>query len=123
METKGSRSRDRSVTVIDNGKEITIAESASGITVTVGEKTIRARNADELKKESAEAFQLYERHLNKPGTRREGIDAEDLLRGNLEEGTSASEQLRDKLKELQAETSDDPMLQELIKRMLQEMNN
>ncbi len=122
VETKGSSSRDRSVTVIDNGKEITIAESASGITVTVGEKTIRARNAEELKKESAEAFQLYERHLNKPGTRREGTDAEDLLRGNLEEGTSASEQLRNKLKELQAETSDDPMLQELIKRMLQEMN-
>ena len=118
LETKSSKSKDRSVTVTDNGKKVTIAENASGITVTVGEKSIRARNANELKKESAEAFKLYEKHLNKSDTRREGTDAENLLRGNFEESPNASDLLREKLKEMQNEKSDDPRFQALIQKML-----
>lgn len=121
-ETRSSKSRDRSITVTDNGKTVTIVENASGITVTVGEKIVRARNASELKKASAEAFQLYEKHLNKPGDRREGTDAEDLLRGNLEAGPDASELLREKLKEMRNEKPDDPRFQELIDRMLKELD-
>ena len=121
-ETRSSRSRDRSITVTDNGKTVTIVENASGITVTVGEKIVRARNANELKKESAEAFQLYEKHLNKPGARQEGTDAEDLLRGNLEAGPDASELLREKLNEMRNEKPDDPRFQELIDRMLKELD-
>lgn len=121
-ESTSRKSRDRSVTVTDNGKTVTIVENASGITVTVGEKIVRARNASELKKESAEAFQLYEKHLNKPGARREGSDAEDLLGGNLEAGPDASELLREKLKEMRNEKPDDPRFQELIDRMLKELD-
>jgi Arc/MetJ-type ribon-helix-helix transcriptional regulator len=122
LETNSSRSRDRSVTVIDGGKMVTIAESASGITVTVGEEIIRAKDADELKKKSAEAFRLYEKHLNKPAARKGGADAEDLLRGKLEEGPSASDLLREKLDEMRTETSDDPRLQGLIDALLKELD-
>ncbi len=123
LETKTSKSKDRSVTVTDNGETVTIAENASGITVTVGKKSIRARNANELKRRSAEAFKLYEKHLNKPDTPRKGTDAENLLRGNFEEGTDASDLLREKLKEMQNAQPANPRIQGLIQRMLQEIDN
>ena len=122
LETKSSESKDRSVTVTDNGQTVTIAENASGITVTVGTKSIRARNATELKKKSAKAFKLYEKHLNQSDTRREETDAENLLRGNFEGRPNASNLLRDKLKEMQNEKSDDPRVQELIQRMMRELD-
>ena len=122
LETKSSESRDRSVTVTDNGEKVTIAENASGITVTVGKKSIRARNATELKKKSAKAFKLYEKHLNNSDTRRAGTDAENLLRGNFEGRPNASNLLAEKLKEMQNENSDDPRVQELIQKMLRELD-
>lgn len=122
-EATSSRSRDRSVTAIDSGKKVTITENASGITVSVGEKTVRARNANELKRKSDRAFRLYEEYLVKPDTQREGPDAENLLRGNFGDMPNASDVLRQKLEQLKAERPDDPRFQELIQRMLRENGN
>lgn len=122
LEFKKSQSNGRSVTVIDNGKKITIAENASGITLKVGEKSIRARNANELKKKNAKAFKLYEKHLQKSDTRRKGLDALGLLQGKFEERPDASDLLREKLREFQNEKSGDPRVQGLIEKMLQEID-
>jgi hypothetical protein len=122
LETKSSDSEDRSVTVTDNGQKVTITENASGITVTVGKKSFRAQNATELKKKSAKAFKLYEKHLNNSNTQREGTDAETLLQGNFEGRPNASNLLAEKLKEMQNEKSDDPRVQQLIQRMLRELD-
>lgn len=123
VESKSSRSSERSVTAIDDGEKVTIIESASGITVTVGEKTVRARTANELKKKSAKAFRLYEEYLDAPDARREAPDAENLLRGDFGDMPNASDVLRQKLEELKAERPDDPRFQELIQRMLRENGN
>jgi len=123
VESKSSRSRDRSVTAIDNGEKVTITESASGITVTVGEKSVRARTANELKKKSAKAFRLYEEYLDKPDAHREVPDADSLLRGDFGDTPNAADVLRQKLEELKAERPDDPRFQELIQRMLRENGN
>lgn len=123
LETQSSKSKDRSVTVIDNGKKVTIFENNSGITVKVGEKSIRAKNAKELKKKSARAFKLYEKHLKNADTRRNGTDAERLLRRNVAERPTASDLLREKLEEMKNQKSGDPRFRDLIQRMLREMDN
>jgi hypothetical protein len=121
--SKSSHSRDRSVTAIDNGEKVTITESASGITVTVGEKSVRARTANEQKKKSAKAFRLYEEYLNKPDAHREVPDADSLPRGDFGDMPNAADGLRQKLEELKAERPDHPRFQELIQRMLRENGN
>ncbi len=122
LKTTSSKSRNRSVSVIDNGKKINIAENASGIIVEVGEKSIQARNANELKKKSANAFKLYEKHLKKPDAQRQGADPKALLRGNFEARPNASDLLREKLKEMQNEKQVNPRIQDLIQRMLREID-
>ena len=100
LKTKSSKSKDRNVTVIDNGKKVTITENASGITVKVGRKSIRARNAKDLKEKSAKAFTLYEKHLKNSDTRRIGTYVKGLIGGNFNKRPGASDLLREQLKEM-----------------------
>jgi len=120
LESKSSGSKDRSVTVIENGKKVTIEENASGITVTVGGERIRARSATELKRKSVKAFELYEKHLTTSDTGPENVDAESLLRGALEEKPGAADLLRRKLEEMKEQNAHDPSVQQLLERMLRE---
>ena len=62
----------RSVSISENGKTIKITENGeTGITVTVTEivdgeevkETVNAANPQELRRKSAEAYRLYERHV------------------------------------------------------------
>ena len=54
----------RSVSFTKNGEKVSMTENASGVTVTVNGKTVRARNAAELKRRYPDAFRLYNEHMN-----------------------------------------------------------
>ena len=55
----------RSVSVTENGRKIKIQEDGKGISVTDGDKTVQARNVEDLKKEHPDAHKLYEKYLGK----------------------------------------------------------
>lgn len=122
VKTKSSESKNRSVTVIDNGEKATISENASGITVEVGGKIIRARSVKELKKKNAKAYKLYEKHLKKVETPQKGTDPTDSFGGKLDGRPTAKDLLREKLKEMRNEKSGDPRFQDLFKRMMKEID-
>ncbi len=104
-----SSDRSRSVTVMDNGKKVSIHENkAGGITVSVNGKRVRAKNAADLHRRSPEAFRLYEKHLAKPERRHDTPDAKSLL--------------RDKLFEMHKENADNPQIRNLIERMLESVD-
>ena len=63
QQSNGQVSGSRSVSFTKNGKRISIKEDDSGITVTVDGKTVRAKDATELKHYFPEAHRLYEDHI------------------------------------------------------------
>ncbi|MFM8872547.1 MAG: hypothetical protein ACKOJI_04180, partial [Phycisphaerales bacterium] len=104
---------------------------------------MRARNLDELKQQHPDAYRLY---VEKPGyttgsaggsanasgsaggsASASGSQSSSSTKGSRsgspEGGSSASDLLREKLKELQRERPDDPRLQRLIEKMLQEADS
>ena len=128
--TRGSSSTPSSISFKKDGKVVSIEENGSGITVTVDGKSVRARNLDELKQQHPDAYRLY---VEKPGyaigsaggsANASGSQSSSSTKGSrsgsLEGGSSASDLLREKLKELQRERPDDPRLQGLVEKMLQE---
>ncbi|MCA9175861.1 MAG: hypothetical protein KDB14_15355 [Planctomycetales bacterium] len=76
-------SQDRSISVIEDGKTVSITENEKGITVSVNGKRVRAKNEAELKKNFPDAFDLYEKHSKAPITPNGQPDATALLRGEL----------------------------------------
>ncbi|MFM8783853.1 MAG: M56 family metallopeptidase, partial [Phycisphaerales bacterium] len=141
--TRGSSSTSSSISFKKDGKVVSIEENGSGITVTVDGKSVRARNLDELKQQHPDAYRLY---VEKPGyttgsaggsanasgsaggsASASGSQSSSSTKGSRsgspEGGSSASDLLREKLKELQRERPDDPRLQRLIEKMLQEADS
>ena len=107
-QVRNSSSKNRSISLIDNGRKVSIAENRTGITVSVNGKIIRARNATELKKRNVDAYNLYEEHLAPPKARQEAPNATDLL--------------REELNKMRDENANNPALRGLIEKMLQEVN-
>lgn len=99
-----SSSKNRSITVLEDGRKISITENDSGITVSINGRTVRAKNAARLKKKSPYAYKMYEKHLG------------DHANGNESESTKL---LRDNLNKLRDENADNPQLKSLIEMMLQ----
>ena len=122
MEGKSSQSKDRSVSVMENGRKVKIAENASGITVDIDGKSIRVRNVGELKKKSPVAYKLYQKHINKPVAKQKESGADGILRGSFDAKPNAKDLLREKLKEMQNKKAADPRFQGLIQKMLKEMD-
>lgn len=131
--TRGSSSTSSSISFKRDGKVVSIEENGSGITVIVDGKSVRARNLDELKQQHPDAYRLY---VEKPGyatgsaggsASASGSQSSSSTKGSRsgspEGGSSASDLLREKLKELQRERPDDPRLQGLTERMLQEADS
>ncbi|MEO1528972.1 MAG: hypothetical protein AAFX06_26420 [Planctomycetota bacterium] len=101
-----SSSQNRSVSVIENGKKISITETKKGITVSINGKRVRAKNADQLKAKFPEAFQMYERHMGGADQRMMNPpDAMSLMRGQLS-------QLRD-------QNAENRQLREMLERMME----
>ena len=60
---KASASQDRSISVMENGKKVSITGNKNGITVSVNGKRVRANNVAQLKKKFPDAFRTYEKQL------------------------------------------------------------
>ena len=101
--------KNRSISVVENGKKISINEDDTGITVAVNGKRVKAKNAEELKKKSPEAFEVYNK----------------LVRGtNAQKGHSnATLLLQEELSKLRDENADNPRLRSLIDRMIENAGN
>ena len=101
-------SRNRSVSVIDDGEKVSITEHKGGITVSINGKRVRAKNVAELKEKSPEAFRMYAKHLGGVSSDRGEPDASDLLQQELSK-------LRD-------ENAANPRVKNLIERLMQTRN-
>ena len=104
MQPNASSTENRSVSVIDNGKKISITQNKTGITVSVNGKRVRAKNVAELKKKFPDAFKVYEKHLG-------GTDG-----GALQ--SDATSLLQEELGRLRDENADNPQLRNLIDGMI-----
>ena len=98
-------SQNRSVSVVENGKKISIIENKNGIIVSVNGKRVRAKNAAELKRKFPDAFRLYEKHLEEAN----GFNAQP----------DATALLRKELRRFRDENANNPQLRNLIERMMQ----
>ena len=96
-------SQDRSISVMENGKKVSITENKNGITVSVNGKRVRAKNVDELKKNFPDAFDLYEKHSKMAMGQNGASEATRLLQEEL-----------GKLRE----NADTPQLKNLIETMM-----
>lgn len=56
-------SGNRSVSFLKDGKRVSITENGNGISVTVNGNTVRAKDAEQLRREYPEAFRLYVGHI------------------------------------------------------------
>lgn len=97
--------QNRSVSVIDNGKKISITQNETGIIVSVNGRQVRARNVAELKRKFPDAFRMYEKHLGK-------------MNGRVDQPSDATVLLREELDKLRDENADNPQLRDLIDRMM-----
>jgi hypothetical protein len=98
-------SANRQVQFNDNGREVSISESSTGITVAVDGRVVEAANPAELSKKDAHAFQLYEQVFGITDIEKvPAISAIDLQRMQWEE-------LREK-------HSGNPQMKSLIERIM-----
>jgi len=122
----GSRSGgggSRSTSFTEDGKKVTITESAaSGITVTTIEtvagkdkkKVVKARNAQELEKQSPEAYRLYKSRLD-PAQGPAGA-------GGNAGGSDAREMLREQIRKQIEDNAGNPQLKAMLEQMLGELD-
>lgn len=74
-QTRSNSSVNRSVSVQEDGQNITVAEDNSGITVTIAanidgvekKRVVKAANPRQLEAKDSEAFRLYQKHLGANG--------------------------------------------------------
>lgn len=107
---EANASLSRSVSVSENGRNVSIAEDNGGITVTIDGRVIRAANETELRRKNAEAHRLYKEHLGAPDV-------------NERDHPSANDLLRNELMNLRDENGDHPQLKGMIERMLREIDH
>lgn len=90
-----SASKNRNITVMENGKKISIAEDETGITVSVNGKRMRARNLAELRARFPGAFRMYQKHMGEANRRIAQPDSKVILREELVKLRNEVPQLRD----------------------------
>ncbi|MEL6104924.1 MAG: hypothetical protein AAFU85_02755 [Planctomycetota bacterium] len=78
-----SSTQNRSVSVVENGKRISITENPSGITVSVNGRRVRTKDVSKLKKRFPEAFEAYEQHMGAGQRNARPLDATALLQQEL----------------------------------------
>lgn len=98
---------NRQIEFFDHGRRVSISENDKGIIVSVDGKLVEAATPAELKKKSAQAFQLYEKMLGLKGATRMPVN-------------SAIELQRMQLEGLRENHSGNPQMKLLLERMLQD---
>ena len=87
--------KSRNISVMDNGKKVSIIEDETGITVSVNGNRVRARNIAELKMHFPGAFRMYQKHMGQANRRKAQPDSKVILREELGKLRNEVPQLRD----------------------------
>ena len=98
-----SVARARSISVIENGNNVSITEDKNGIIVSVNGKRVRAKDVAELKNKFPDTFKLYEKHTRAATGHNGKSDATTLLReelGKLRDANADNPQLKDLIEEM-----------------------
>ena len=98
-------STNRYVEFIDGGKRVSITQSSTGITVSVGGRTVEAASPAALKEKDLKAYRLYEKTLG-------STDGQPAF------SASVSEMQRDQLKNLLEQNSANPQMKQVLENLL-----
>jgi hypothetical protein len=123
--SSSSGGKSRSVSFNENGKAVTITEgNDSGITVTISEKiagkdkktVVKAANPQQLQKKNAEAYRLYQSHID--GAQ----GAAGAGQGGAAGSGDAKAMLREQLREQVKQNAGNPQMKEMLEKMLRDLD-
>lgn len=100
---KINSAQNRSISIMENGKQISITENESGVTVFVNGRRVRTKDVAKLKKRFPESFEVYEKHLGEEQRPVGDLDANDLMREEvlkLRDQNAGNPQLRSAIERL-----------------------